>query len=105
MGPTLEIVPEVSLLTPRRAGIDLAGAGALRRPPTLAGRFGQATDLPPRRRAPEQLPHRRCDGPRRLFAMANQAELDDANVVWTKPLKDEGVDFETVFQPQLGFPD
>ncbi|KQZ06234.1 hypothetical protein ASD21_00935 [Caulobacter sp. Root1455] len=100
VGLTLEIVPEASpYALPRPATLPVR---VLYEGRPLAGALVKITDL-----AHDAAPHEqhRTDGEGRAgFAMpADGAWMMD--VVWTRPLTDEGVDFETVFSSlSFGFP-
>jgi uncharacterized GH25 family protein len=100
VGLTLEIVPEVSpYALPRPAVLPVR---VLYEGRPLAGALVKLTDLA-HDAAP--LEQHRTDGEGRAgFAMpTGGAWMMD--VVWTKPLVDEGVDFETVFSSlSFGFP-
>jgi uncharacterized GH25 family protein len=100
VGLTLEIVPEVSpYALPRPAALPVR---VLYEGRPLAGALVKLTDLA-HDAAP--LEQHRTDGEGRAgFAMpTGGAWMMD--VVWTKPLVDEGVDFETVFSSlSFGFP-
>ena len=100
VGLTLEIVPEVSpYASPRAATLPVR---VFYEGQPLAGALVKMTDLA-HDAAP--LEQRRTDAEGRAgFAMPGGGawRLD---VVWTKPLVDEGVDFETVFSSlSFGFP-
>jgi uncharacterized GH25 family protein len=101
VGLDLEIVPEVSpYASPRPAALPVR---VLYEGRPLAGALVKLTDLA-HDAAP--LEQHRTDGEGRAgFAMpSGGAWMMD--VVWTKPLTDEGVDFETVFSSlSFGFPD
>jgi len=100
VGLDLEIVPEVSpYASPRPATLPVR---VLYEGRPLAGALVKLTDLA-HDAAP--LEQHRTDGEGRAgFAMpSGGAWMMD--VVWTKPLADEGVDFETVFSSlSFGFP-
>jgi len=101
VGLDLEIVPEVSpyaLPRPATLPVQMLYEG---RP--LAGALVKITDLAHDAAPVEQ---RRTDGEgRAAFAMPGAGNWM-MDVVWTKPLADEGVDFETVFASlSFGFPD
>jgi uncharacterized GH25 family protein len=91
-GLTLEIVPEVSpYARPRPAALPVR---VLYEGRPLAGALVKLTDLAHDAAPLEQ--HRTDGEGRAAFAMpGGGAWMMD--VVWTKPLADEGVDFETVF--------
>jgi len=100
-GLTLEIVPELSpyvLPRPARLPVRVLYEG---RP--LAGALVKLTDLAHDAAPLEQS---RTDGEGRAsFAMPGRGAWM-MDVVWTRPLVDEGVDFETVFSSlSFGFPD
>lgn len=101
VGLDLEIVPEVSpYASPRPAVLPVR---VLYEGRPLAGALVKLTDLAHDAAPREQ---HRTDGEGRAgFAMpSGGAWMMD--VVWTKPLADEGVDFETVFSSlSFGFPD
>lgn len=100
VGLTLEIVPEASpYALPRSASLPVRVLYE-RRP--LAGALVKLTDLAHDAAPLEQ--HRTDGEGRAAFAMpGGGAWMMD--VVWTKPLTDEGVDFETVFSSlSFGFP-
>lgn len=97
----LEIVPEVSpYVSPRPAVLPVR---VLYEGRPLAGALVKLTDLA-HDAAP--LEQHRTDGEGRAgFAMPRGGAWM-MDVVWTKPLTDEGVDFETVFSSlSFGFPD
>jgi uncharacterized GH25 family protein len=100
VGLTLEIVPETSpYALPRPATLPVR---VLYDGRPLAGALVKITDLAHDAAPREQ---HRTDGEGRAgFAMPGDgAWMMDA--VWTKPLADEGVDFETVFSSlSFGFP-
>lgn len=101
VGLTLEIVPEVSpYALPRPAALPVR---VLYEGRPLAGALVRLTDLA-HDAAP--LEQHRTDGEGRAgFAMPRGGTWM-MDVVWTKPLVDEGVDFETVFSSlSFGFPD
>jgi uncharacterized GH25 family protein len=101
VGLTLEIVPEVNpYALPRTATLPVR---VLYEGRPLAGALVKITDLA-HDAAP--LEQHRTDGEGRAgFAMPNGGAWM-MDVVWTRPLTDEGVDFETVFSSlSFGFPD
>lgn len=100
VGLTLEIVPEVSPYALPRPSILPVRVLYEGRP--LAGALVKITDLA-HDAAP--LEQHRTDGEGRAgFAMPRGGTWM-MDVVWTKPLTDEGVDFETVFSSlSFGFP-
>lgn len=101
VGLTLEIVPEVSpYAAPRPATLPVR---VLYEGRPLAGALVKITDLA-HDAAP--LEQRRTDAEgRAAFAMPRHGAWM-MDVVWTRPLVDEGVDFETVFSSlSFGFPD
>ena len=100
VGLTLEIVPEVSpYALPRPATLPVR---VLYEGRPLAGALVKLTDLA---RDVAPLEQRRTDSDGRAgFAMPREGAWM-MDVVWTKPLTDEGVDFETVFSSlSFGFP-
>jgi uncharacterized GH25 family protein len=100
VGLTLEIVPEASpYARPRPAALPVR---VLYEGRPLAGALVKLTDLAHDATPLEQ--HRTDEAGRAGFSMpASGAWMMD--VVWTKPLTDEGVDFETVFSSlSFGFP-
>jgi uncharacterized GH25 family protein len=101
VGLTLEIVPEVSpYALPHPASLPVR---VLYEGRPLAGALVKITNLA-HDAAP--LEQHRTDGEGRAgFAMPSGGTWM-MDVVWTKPLTDEGVDFETVFSSlSFGFPD
>ena len=101
VGLTLEIVPEVSpYVLPRPAVLPVR---VLYEGRPLAGALVKITDLA---RDATPVEQHRTDGEGRAgFAMPG-AGAWMMDVVWTRPLVDEGVDFETVFSSlSFGFPD
>ena len=101
VGLDLEIVPEVSpYASPRPAALPVR---VLYEGRPLAGALVKLTDLG-HDAAP--LEQHRTDGEGRAgFAMPRGGAWM-MDVVWTRPLADEGVDFETVFSSlSFGFPD
>ncbi len=100
VGLTLEIVPEVSPYALPRPAILPVRVLYEGRP--LAGAMVKLTDLA-HDAAP--LERRRTDGEGRAAFALPSAGAWMMDVVWTKPLADEGVDFETVFSSlSFGFP-
>ena len=100
VGLTLEIVPEVSPYALPRPAILPVRVLYEGRP--LAGAMVKLTDLA-HDAAP--LERRRTDGEGRAAFALPSAGAWVMDVVWTKPLADEGVDFETVFSSlSFGFP-
>ena len=100
VGLTLEIVPETSpYALPRPASLPVR---VLYEGRPLAGALVKITDLAHDAAPREQ---HRTDGEGRAgFAMPGDGTWM-MDVVWTKPLADEGVDFETVFSSlSFGFP-
>ena len=100
VGLTLEIVPETSpYALPRPASLPVR---VLYEGRPLAGALVKITDLAHDAAPREQ---HRTDGEGRAgFAMPGDGAWM-MDVVWTKPLADEGVDFETVFSSlSFGFP-
>jgi uncharacterized GH25 family protein len=100
VGLTLEIVPEASpYAMPRPATLPVR---VLYEGRPLAGALVKITDLAHDAAPAEQ---HRTDGEGRAgFAMPGDGAWM-MDVVWTKPLTDEGVDFETVFSSlSFGFP-
>jgi hypothetical protein len=92
VGLTLEIVPEVSPYTlPRPASLPVR---VLYEGRPLAGALVKITDLA-HDAAP--LEQHRTDGEGRAGFVMPDGGAWMMDVVWTKPLADEGVDFETVF--------
>jgi uncharacterized GH25 family protein len=101
VGLTLEIVPEVSpYALPRPAALPVR---VLYEGRPLAGALVKLTDLA-HDAAP--LEQHRTDGEGRAGFVMPTGGAWMMDVVWTKPLTDEGVDFETVFSSlSFGFPD
>ncbi len=100
VGLTLEIVPEVSPYALPRPAILPVRVLYEGRP--LADALVKLTDLA-HDAAP--LERRRTDGEGRAAFALPSAGAWMMDVVWTKPLADEGVDFETVFSSlSFGFP-
>jgi uncharacterized GH25 family protein len=100
VGLTLEIVPEVSPYASPRPAILPVRVFYEGRP--LAGALVKLTDLA--HDATPQAQHRTDGEGRAGFAMPSGGTWM-MNVVWTKPLTDQGVDFETVFSSlSFGFP-
>ena len=100
VGLSLEIVPEVSpYALPRSATLPVR---VLYEGRPLAGALVKITDLAHDAAPREQ--HRTDSEGRAGFAMPGEGAWM-MDVVWTKPLIDEGVDFETVFSSlSFGFP-
>jgi uncharacterized GH25 family protein len=101
VGLDLEIVPEVSpYALPRPATLPVR---VLYEGRPLVGALVKLTDLAHDATPLEQ--HRTDGEGRAAFAMPGGGNWM-MDVVWTKPLADEGVDFETVFASlSFGFPD